>query len=255
MNAHVSGITLGVKDVERSKRFYGEGLGWRVMQEQGPWAAFAVNDGTSVFGLLALAALTADTGVPADGDGFGGITLSYVVPTKERVDAVLAEVEAAGGTIAKPASAEGVGRLRRLLRRSRRLPVEGRDGSGGPVVRGGVARLRCPDALRGRPDRSRRVAPARARGGAAARRRGRAAGLARVRATRRRRDPRSPGGRPDRRAHVAPPRRSRRPADPSAGRSRETGDRGVQHAIARPAEPPSVSIASGSSPSRGCGFW
>lgn len=106
MNAHVSGITLGVKDVERSKRFYGEGLGWQVMQEQGPWAAFAVNGGTSVFGLLALEALTADTGVPADGDGFGGITFSYVVPTTERVDAVLAEVEAAGGTIAKPASAE-----------------------------------------------------------------------------------------------------------------------------------------------------
>jgi catechol 2,3-dioxygenase-like lactoylglutathione lyase family enzyme len=106
MNAHVSGITLGVTDVERSRRFYGEGLGWQAMQEQGPWAAFAINGGTSVFGLLALEALVADAGVPADGDGFRGLTFSYIVPTKERVDAVLAEVEAAGGTIAKPASAE-----------------------------------------------------------------------------------------------------------------------------------------------------
>jgi catechol 2,3-dioxygenase-like lactoylglutathione lyase family enzyme len=106
MNAHVSGITLGVKDVERSKRFYAEGLGWPIAQEQGPWVAFSINGGTSVFGLLALEALAGDTGVPADGDGSRGLTFSYVVPTQERVDAVLAEAERAGGTIAKPATAE-----------------------------------------------------------------------------------------------------------------------------------------------------
>ena len=30
MKAHVSAILLGVEDMERSKRFYTEGLGWEV---------------------------------------------------------------------------------------------------------------------------------------------------------------------------------------------------------------------------------
>ena len=38
-----------------------------------------------------------------DGGGFRGVTFSYVVRSQERVDAVLAEAERAGGTIARPA--------------------------------------------------------------------------------------------------------------------------------------------------------
>jgi catechol 2,3-dioxygenase-like lactoylglutathione lyase family enzyme len=33
MNSHVSTILLGVKDMERSKRFYTEGLGWKVQND------------------------------------------------------------------------------------------------------------------------------------------------------------------------------------------------------------------------------
>ena len=33
MNSHVSAILLGVKDMERSKRFYTDGLGWKVKQD------------------------------------------------------------------------------------------------------------------------------------------------------------------------------------------------------------------------------
>ena len=35
MNSHVSAILLGVKDMERSKRFYTEGLGWKVQNDWG----------------------------------------------------------------------------------------------------------------------------------------------------------------------------------------------------------------------------
>jgi uncharacterized protein len=38
-----------------------------------------------------------------EGSGFRGVTLAYVVRSGERVDEVLAEAEAAGGTIVKPA--------------------------------------------------------------------------------------------------------------------------------------------------------
>lgn len=105
MNAHVSGISLGVDDVERSRRFYADGLGWPIHQEQGEWVAFSVNGGSSVFGLLPRHVLAQDADAEADGSGFGGVTFSYVVSSNERVDAILAEAERAGGTIAKPAEA------------------------------------------------------------------------------------------------------------------------------------------------------
>jgi uncharacterized protein len=47
--------------------------------------------------------LADDAGVSADGSGFHGVVLSYIVRSDERVDALLAEAERAGGKIAKPA--------------------------------------------------------------------------------------------------------------------------------------------------------
>jgi catechol 2,3-dioxygenase-like lactoylglutathione lyase family enzyme len=46
---------------------------------------------------------TGDAGVPPDGSGFRGVMFSYVVRSEERVDAVLAEAERAGGEVVKPA--------------------------------------------------------------------------------------------------------------------------------------------------------
>ena len=103
MNPYVSGITLGVKDVNRAKQFYSQGLGWPIQQEQGDWVSFSLNNGSCALGLLPREALADDAGVAADGSGFRGVTLSYIVRSDERVDAVLAEAQRAGGTIAKPA--------------------------------------------------------------------------------------------------------------------------------------------------------
>lgn len=103
MNPYVSGITLGVKDVNRAKQFYSRGLGWPILQEQGDWVSFSLNNGSSALGLLPRDTLAEDAGVPADGSGFRGITLSYIVRSDDRVDAVLAEAKRAGGKIAKPA--------------------------------------------------------------------------------------------------------------------------------------------------------
>jgi len=106
MNPHVSGITLGVRDFDRAKRFYGEGLGWPVQQEQDGWASFSINNGTSAMGLLRWEALAGDAGVGPDSSGFRGITFSYLVRSDERVDEVLAEAERAGGKITKPAESQ-----------------------------------------------------------------------------------------------------------------------------------------------------
>ncbi len=110
MNSHVSAITLGVRDFDRAKQFYSEGLGWPIQQENGEWIAFKVGDGSSAVGLLGWDALAADGGTSAhdgppsaNGRGFSGITLSYIVRSDDRVAEVLAEAERAGGMIVKPA--------------------------------------------------------------------------------------------------------------------------------------------------------
>jgi uncharacterized glyoxalase superfamily protein PhnB len=65
--------------------------------------SFKMGEGSSTVGLHPWEALAGDAGVPADGDGFRGITLSYIVRSDERVAEVLAEAERAGAIIVKPA--------------------------------------------------------------------------------------------------------------------------------------------------------
>ncbi len=103
MNPHVSVITLAVDDLERAKRFYGTGLGWPTLQDYPEWVSFGLGDGSTALGLIPRAMLAADAGVTGDGSGFRGVTLSYIVRSDDRVTAVLAEAERAGGTITKPA--------------------------------------------------------------------------------------------------------------------------------------------------------
>jgi catechol 2,3-dioxygenase-like lactoylglutathione lyase family enzyme len=104
MNPFVSVITLGVKDLNRAKQFYGEGLGWPIQQDYGgEWVSFSLGNGSSALGLRPWDALAGDAGVAAAGSGFHGFTLSYLVRSEERVGAVLAEAERAGGTIVQPA--------------------------------------------------------------------------------------------------------------------------------------------------------
>jgi catechol 2,3-dioxygenase-like lactoylglutathione lyase family enzyme len=105
MNPHVSAITLGVSDFERAKQFYGEGLGWPMLEEYPGWVSFRMGDGSSALGLLSLDALADDVGVAADGRGFRGVVFSYLVRSEERVDEVMAEAERAGATVVKPAKA------------------------------------------------------------------------------------------------------------------------------------------------------
>jgi uncharacterized protein len=103
MNPHVGFITLGVQDLNRAKQFYSEGMGWPIQVAQGQFVAFRAAEGSSTLTLYPRKVLAGDAGVPPDGSGFRGVTFSYVVRSQERVDAVLAEAERAGGQIVKPA--------------------------------------------------------------------------------------------------------------------------------------------------------
>ena len=79
MKPHIALIGLGVRDFDRAKRFYNEGLGWPILQEQGEWACFSLGDGSSALTLYPWDELAAEAGLPAEGDGFRGITFAYNV--------------------------------------------------------------------------------------------------------------------------------------------------------------------------------
>jgi uncharacterized protein len=102
MNPHVSVITLGVRDLGRAKQFYREGLGWPIQQEQEDWVCFSLGDGSSALALYPWDALAEDAGMAPDGNGFRGVTFAYNVRSEDRVDAVLAEAERAGGASVQP---------------------------------------------------------------------------------------------------------------------------------------------------------
>jgi catechol 2,3-dioxygenase-like lactoylglutathione lyase family enzyme len=47
MKQHVSVITIGVADIDRAKRFYGDGLGWPVLQDYPGRVSFEISRGTA----------------------------------------------------------------------------------------------------------------------------------------------------------------------------------------------------------------
>jgi catechol 2,3-dioxygenase-like lactoylglutathione lyase family enzyme len=101
MEQRVSLITLGVADIQRSSRFYEE-LGWRRCMARAEGVVFFQTGGMAL-ALFPRHELAKDATVAPDGDGFCGMALAYNTRTREEVDAVLAEAEAAGAKLLKPA--------------------------------------------------------------------------------------------------------------------------------------------------------
>ena len=101
MQPRISMITLGVSDLERSVRFYRDGLGLPQMESPPSVAFFALNG--SWLGLYDRDALAEDATVPAAGTGFPGFTLAHNVSSEAEVDALLDAAVAAGANLVKPA--------------------------------------------------------------------------------------------------------------------------------------------------------
>jgi uncharacterized protein len=100
MEPRISLITLGVADMPRARRFY-EALGWRASGASSEGVTFFQLGGL-ILSLYGRAALAEDAHLPADGAGFGGVTVAYNVRERAEVDAVLEEARLAGATILKP---------------------------------------------------------------------------------------------------------------------------------------------------------
>ena len=104
MKAHVSSILLAVRDMDRSKQFYTEGLGWKIKDDYGV-SVFFESDGGSLVGFYRREGLAEQMGTSPEGSGFSGLVLTHVVRGEARVDEIMAEAEKAGATILKPAGA------------------------------------------------------------------------------------------------------------------------------------------------------
>ena len=106
MEQRLTMVTLGVRDLARARAFYEQGLGGALGDGVEGQVAFYQLGGMLV-GLYGLEALAEDaklTLAPLEpGKTLGGITLAYNVRDEAAVDAALAEAEAAGATILKPA--------------------------------------------------------------------------------------------------------------------------------------------------------
>jgi hypothetical protein len=95
-------VTLGVRDIARARRFY-EALGWKTGAAPDDDVVFFRAGGT-ILALWDRIRLAEDSTVEDPG-GWGGITLAHNVRSPAEVDAVLAEAEAAGGTVGRRGTA------------------------------------------------------------------------------------------------------------------------------------------------------
>lgn len=101
MEPRLSFVTLGVADLERSIRFYSDVLGLARLNDHAEVAFYEL--GRTWLALYPRHLLAADAGVPDDGSGFPRFALAHNVRTEGEVDALLAQVAAAGARIVKPA--------------------------------------------------------------------------------------------------------------------------------------------------------
>ena len=99
MKPRISMITLGVRDLATSVKFYEKGLGFPRMESPPEVAFFTLNG--SWLGLYGRDALAADANVSADGHGFESFALAHNVQSDAEVDTVMKQAIAAGATVVK----------------------------------------------------------------------------------------------------------------------------------------------------------
>jgi catechol 2,3-dioxygenase-like lactoylglutathione lyase family enzyme len=108
MQALITLITLGVDDLEKSLRFYRDGLGFPTegivgqQFEYGAVAFFQLQSGLRL-ALWPRKSIAHDTGLTVAARSPTDFTLAHNVRSKDEVDAVMAQVKTAGATIIKPA--------------------------------------------------------------------------------------------------------------------------------------------------------
>ena len=108
MKPRITVITIGVDDLERSLRFYRDGLGLKTEGiigtefEYGAVAFFDLQAGLKL-GIWPRKSISRDTGLPLGNPSATEFTIGHNVSSKADVDAVMAQAKRAGAVIVKPA--------------------------------------------------------------------------------------------------------------------------------------------------------
>lgn len=110
MKPHITLVTLGVDDLERSVAFYRDGLGLATKGivgtefENGAVAFFRLASGLRL-ALWPRKSLAADSGLPVQPPSATDFSLAHNVGSQQEVDAVMQQARQAGARIVKPAQA------------------------------------------------------------------------------------------------------------------------------------------------------
>ncbi len=108
MKPRITLVTLGVDDLERSLRFYRDGLGLKTegivgqQFEHGAVAFFDLQAGLKL-AIWPRKSIAHDSGIPAGRPNATEFTLGHNVASKAEVDAVMKQAKEAGAVIVKPA--------------------------------------------------------------------------------------------------------------------------------------------------------
>lgn len=108
MKPHITVLTLGVDDLERSLAFYKDGLGLRTRgiigkeYEQGAVAFFDLQHGMKL-AIWPRKSIAQDAGMVCGSASPTDFTLGHNVDSKEEVDSIMEQAKQAGATVVKEA--------------------------------------------------------------------------------------------------------------------------------------------------------
>lgn len=108
MKPRITLLTLGVSDLQRTVRFYRDGLGLETEGivgtefEHGAVAFFELQSGLKL-ALWPRASISHDAGLPVGSPSATEFTIGHNVSSKAEVDAVMKQAQAAGAVVVKPA--------------------------------------------------------------------------------------------------------------------------------------------------------
>lgn len=99
MNQHLHIITLGVNDLDVSKKFYAETLGWKISKPQEGIVFFQA--GGVVLALFPREELAKDALISAEGHGLAQFSLAYNAQSETEVDEIIGDLRSKGVKIIK----------------------------------------------------------------------------------------------------------------------------------------------------------
>ena len=104
MEPKVSVLTLGVRDLERSRRFYVEGLGWKPTLEVEGEVIFIQVAGGQVLALWEVTELAREAGHVGHSAKAPPMAIGHNVDSPEEVREVMSQALAAGASLVSPAT-------------------------------------------------------------------------------------------------------------------------------------------------------